>query len=345
MKMERFYANMKRFYGVVGIGLGYVGLIFLLMYGFLMYKENNQMVARGIFLEVIEEESMPIQKKMFIYFDTDKSPNNISLDEKIDWCAQDILMNEDPYRIQLDSLFRVRLSESGLPFETLVFGVNRTVAEKKPFSLFLQHATALEPVVFRKDHGKVSDIVLQGYIRISFGDFVRHSGWTVFLLGLLVVIPVGLMLYGVRSWIKRKTVPAVLPETALPSELEEEQPKAVSMNPQTVVLPNGICYDETLQKVWSEQGSQSVLLAGQKGELFSKLVKSNDYVATYEQLYGKGYKVAEKAAKQSIQTAIARLKEALKPILGIDIVSITGVGYKLEFHSILPESDDWSGQN
>ena len=226
-----------------------------------------------------------------------------------------------------------------------MFGVNRTVAEKKPFSLFLQHATALEPVVFRKDHGKVSDIVLQGYIRISFGDFVRHSGWTVFLLGLLVVIPVGLMLYGVRSWIKRKTVPAVLPETALPSELEEEQPKAVSMNPQTVVLPNGICYDETLQKVWSEQGSQSVLLAGQKGELFSKLVKSNDYVATYEQLYGKGYKVAEKAAKQSIQTAIARLKEALKPILGIDIVSITGVGYKLEFHSILPESDDWSGQN
>ena len=69
MKMERFYANMKRFYGVVGIGLGYVGLIFLLVYGFLMYKENNQMVARGIFLEVIEEESMPIQKKMFIHFD------------------------------------------------------------------------------------------------------------------------------------------------------------------------------------------------------------------------------------------------------------------------------------
>lgn len=336
---------MKRFYAYVGVLGSYVCIAALLVHLFAVYKENSVIRALSIFNDVIKEESAPIQKEMVVHFDPSLSPNDVPANDKTDWFTQHVLMKEDPYRIQLDSLFQVRLSENGLPFETLVFGVNRTVAEKKPFSLFLQHATALEPVVFRKDHGKVSDIVLQGYIRISFGDFVRHSGWTVFLLGLLVVIPVGLMLYGVRSWIKRKTVPAVLPETALPSELEEEQPKAVSMNPQAVVLPNGICYDETLQKVWSEQGSQSVLLAGQKGELFSKLVKSNDYVATYEQLYGKGYKVAEKAAKQSIQTAIARLKEALKPIPGIDIVSITGVGYKLEFHSILPESDDRSGQN
>lgn len=336
---------MKRVYAYVGVFGSYVCIAALLVHLFAVYKENSVIKASSIFQDTIKEESIPIQKEMLVHFDPSLSPNDIMFDEKANWVVQSILNGEDPYRIQLDSLFRVRLSESGLPFETLVFGVNRTVAEKKPFSSFLQHATALEPVVFRKDYGKVSDIVLQGYIRISFGDFVWHSGWTVFLLGLLVVIPVGLMLYGVRSWIKRKTVPAVLPETALPSELEEEQPKAVSMNPQTVVLPNGICYDETLQKVWSEQGSQSVLLAGQKGELFSKLVKSNDYVATYEQLYGKGYKVAEKAAKQSIQTAIARLKEALKPIPGIDIVSITGVGYKLEFHSILPESDDRSGQN
>lgn len=336
---------MKRFYAYVGVLGSYVCIAALLVHLFAVYKENSVIRALSIFNDVIKEESAPIQKEMVVHFDPSLSPNDVPANDKTDWFTQHVLMKEDPYRIQLDSLFQVRLSENGLPFETLVFGVNRTVAEKKPFSLFLQHATALEPVVFRKDHGKVSDIVLQGYIRISFGDFVRHSGWTVFLLGLLVVIPVGLMLYGVRSWIKRKTVPAVLPETALPSELEEEQPKAVSMNPQAVVLPNGICYDETLQKVWSEQGSQSVLLAGQKGELFSKLVKSNDYVATYEQLYGKGYKVAEKAAKQSIQTAIARLKEALKPIPGIDIVSITGIGYKLEFHSILPESDDRSGQN
>ena len=336
---------MKRFYAYVGVLGSYVCIAALLVHLFAVYKENSVIRALSIFNDVIKEESAPIQKEMVVHFDPSLSPNDVPANDKTDWFTQHVLMKEDPYRIQLDSLFQVRLSENGLPFETLVFGVNRTVTEKKPFSLFLQHATALEPVVFRKDHGKVSDIVLQGYIRISFGDFVRHSGWTVFLLGLLVVIPVGLMLYGVRSWIKRKTVPAVLPETALPSELEEEQPKAVSMNPQAVVLPNGICYDETLQKVWSEQGSQSVLLAGQKGELFSKLVKSNDYVATYEQLYGKGYKVAEKAAKQSIQTAIARLKEALKPIPGIDIVSITGVGYKLEFHSILSESDDRSGQN
>ena len=336
---------MKRIYTIVLSCVGYICVVVLLVHLFAVYNENNAIKASAVFEDTIKEECVPIQKEMIIHYDPSLSPNDISVGEKTDWVVQSILKSEDSYRIHLDSLFHARLTEKELPFETFVLAMSRVEAEKEPFALFLQDAVALEPVVFRKDDEKGADIVLQAYIRISFWDFVRHSGLIVFLFSLLVIIPAGLMLYGVRSWIKRKTVPAVLPETALPSELEEEQPKAVSMNPQTVVLPNGIFYDETLQKVWSEQGSQSVLLAGQKGELFSKLVKSNDYVATYEQLYGKGYKVAEKAAKQSIQTAIARLKEALKPIPGIDIVSITGVGYKLEFHSILPGSDDWSGQN
>lgn len=316
---------MKRVYVLIGVLGGYVCIAALLVHLFALYKENSMIKASSIFQDAIKEESVPIQKEMVVHYDPSLSPNDIVEDEKANWVVQSILNGEDPHRIRLDSLFRVRLSENGLPFETLVFGMNQTVAEKKQFSSFLQHATALKPVVFRKDYEKVSDIVLQGYIRISFWDFVRHSGLTVFLLGLLV--PVGLMVYGVWGWIKQKPAP-----TALLSEPEEEKPEVVSVNPQIMVLSKGIFYDETLHKVWSEQGGEPVLLTGQKGELFSKLVKAGDFFATYEQLYGKGYKAAGKSAKQSVQTAIARLKEALKPISVIDIVSIANVGYRLDFH-------------
>ena len=95
---------MKRFYAYVGVLGSYVCIAALLVHLFAVYKENSVIRALSIFNDVIKEESAPIQKEMVVHFDPSLSPNDVPANDKTDWFTQHVLMKEDPYRIQLDSL-------------------------------------------------------------------------------------------------------------------------------------------------------------------------------------------------------------------------------------------------
>lgn len=81
-------------------------ILIILEYTFIFIQKNEIVQqCQGSFQEALkkEKETFIIRKKFF--YDVQKSSDNISADEKSNWCDQFFLLSEDPNRHRLDSIF------------------------------------------------------------------------------------------------------------------------------------------------------------------------------------------------------------------------------------------------
>lgn len=106
-------------------------ILIILEYTFISIQKNEIVQqCQGSFQEALkkEKETFIIRKKFF--YDVQKSSDNISADEKSNWCDQFFLLSEDPNRHRLDSIFRQKLVENNLPitgFITCTIGETYTI--------------------------------------------------------------------------------------------------------------------------------------------------------------------------------------------------------------------------
>ena len=138
--------------------------LIMVWHGFLSCRKKIFTEASATFQDAISKEmntrlgSIPIKTNRGALLLSD----SISYEEKERWCDQDYLSLNDPNRIFLDSLFRARLADLGMETQTAV----RCKRKEKTTisytdSLFMKKATALKPVIYRKNKNIAGFLLLK----------------------------------------------------------------------------------------------------------------------------------------------------------------------------------------
>lgn len=175
--------------------------LIMIWHGFLSCRKKIFTEASATFQDAISKEmntrlgSIPIKTNRGTLLLSD----SISYEEKERWCDQDYLSLNDPNRIFLDSLFRARLADLGMETQTAV----RCKRKEKTTisytdSLFMKKATALKPVIYRKNKNIEDNIELQAFVQIPL-SFILKRADSILLFLLFYGLFVGI-LYGSYKW-------------------------------------------------------------------------------------------------------------------------------------------------
>ena len=152
--------------------------LIMVWHGFLSCRKKIFTEASATFQDAISKEmntrlgSIPIKTNRGTLLLSD----SISYEEKERWCDQDYLSLNDPNRIFLDSLFRARLADLGMETQTAV----RCKRKEKTTisytdSLFMKKATALKPVIYRKNKNIEDNIELQAFVQIPLSFILKRA--------------------------------------------------------------------------------------------------------------------------------------------------------------------------
>lgn len=164
-------------------------ILIILEYTFISIQKNEIVQqCQGSFQEALkkEKETFIIRKKFF--YDVQKSSDNISADEKSNWCDQFFLLSEDPNRHRLDSIFRQKLVENNLPitgFITCTIGETYTIPT---------HTELIKKEVYRKNKDKNQDIILKVYIDLPMIMLINRP-YTYILLAVWLICTTGVAIY------------------------------------------------------------------------------------------------------------------------------------------------------
>ena len=161
--------EMKRQISKIGIGgIASIGVIILLMlwFGNVYLNQKRKLYAefRDLFIEAMldekkQQKDIQIQKRNY---NPQRSPNDISGEEKHAWCDQIYLTMHDPNRHLLDSLFQAILQKKNIEVKTAIRYIGSgKVINSSTDSLFYKNATLLNPVVYRIDENEEKNITLQ----------------------------------------------------------------------------------------------------------------------------------------------------------------------------------------
>ena len=145
--------------------------LIMVWHGFLSCRKKIFTEASANFQDAISKEintrlgSIPIKTNRGTLLLSD----SISYD-------QDYLSLNDPNRIFLDSLFRARLADLGMETQTAV----RCKRKEKTTisytdSLFMKKATALKPVIYRKNKNIEDNIELQAFVQIPLSFVLKRA--------------------------------------------------------------------------------------------------------------------------------------------------------------------------
>lgn len=145
---------------------------------FASHQKNRQEMAYSAFIEAIqlEKDSQLKDVPKILDYKTYRSPDNIPLEEKNNWCDQWYLAGKDSNRIKLDSCFRVTLAKRNIDAQIAVHCLleGRTTYSC-PDSLYYREAEALPPVVYRLSEKPEERCELQGYVAFSFLSVLMHT--------------------------------------------------------------------------------------------------------------------------------------------------------------------------
>jgi len=177
--------EMKRQISKIGIGgIASIGVIILLMLWFgnvyLNQKRKLHAELRDLFIEAMldekkQQKDIQIQKGSY---DPQRSPNDISGEEKHAWCDQIYLTMHDPNRHLLDSLFQAILQKKNIEVKTAIRYIGSgKVINSSTDSLFYKNATLLNPVVYRIDENEEKNITLQAYVDVPIRIVLERIGW------------------------------------------------------------------------------------------------------------------------------------------------------------------------
>lgn len=191
--------EMKREIRKIGIGgITSVGVIILLMLWFgnvyLNQKKKLHAELRELFTEAMQDEKE--QQKDFQNqkgsYDPQRSPNNISGEEKYAWYDQIYLTMHDPNRHLLDSLFQAILQKKDIEAKAAIRYIgDGKVINTSTDSLFYKNATPLNPIVYRINENEEKNITLQAYVDVPIRMVLRRIGWFWVISFVVMIILVG----------------------------------------------------------------------------------------------------------------------------------------------------------
>ena len=181
------------------IGFVFIAIIVLSVLWFMdIYRSQKEKLHSEAF--IFFTEAMQKEKKQRItvrkrYYDSQKSLNDFSEEEKNAWFNQDYLANKDSNRYVLDSLFHQILLEHNIQAETAI----RCIRNGKSFdsstdSTLYEEAKFLGPIVCKKDKDAEKDITLLAYVNIPARTVLNRMGW-------FLTIPFGLLILVGLVWV------------------------------------------------------------------------------------------------------------------------------------------------
>lgn len=299
-----------------------------------------------------------------LYYDHKDSFNDISGEEKEEWCIQSYLTWRDPKRTLLDSLFQASLIEKGIQAQSAIRYIhNGDTINTWPDSLFYNEAYALPPMIYRIDTNKDNNITLQAYVKLPFTTVLTRSPliipifclWLISLAGIIGVY------YSIKN--RRKVIaltptptptpipiPAPIPAPAPPSDpVPDPIPDPVPAPTPTIqesIVP--LVQEPTI--IWTQlapdllfddkygdlqyKGEVCARLNGNSLKLFRCFIASRQL--SYEDIcidiLGRLIKDGRsKYDRDAVSSTVYRLRDSLASIPVIKIITIRNVGYELIF--------------
>lgn len=347
---------------VVGLFLTTL-LVYWVRGRFVLQQEKIQAVASQSFLKAIDKEVIK-SKNALKYFNYNfaNPSDTIPTAEKMDWCDQSYLIDHDPNRLTLDSLFQAELAKQHLDAPTAVRCLfeGKTVYSNSD-SLFCQQAIALPLVVYRLNDLPIKRCELQGYIKLSVGTVLKQIpsiGFMVLFWALSVLFvfayfyynrkrreirPINVLVADTRIDIPVETAVEDYIETPVQITVEDRIEIPVQTTVEWIKLPHDLylCKASGILKC----GEQQVSLSGNGLRLFRMFIKQNDYFLTFEDIscsvFGSKIDKDKSYDYNKIAVAIKRLRETLKKFTHVKIKTIRGKGYLLEIkpeHPSEPET-------
>ena len=189
--------DIKRLIGKEGIGRITCAMIVILLvfrFGSVYLNQEKKMHSElyVLFVEAMQDEKEQQIKRHKRNYNSQKSSNDISGEEKYSWCTQDYLTMRDPNRHYLDSLYRDILQKKNIEVKTAIRCIrNGVVITTSTDSLFYKGATPLEPIVYRIDENKENNITLQAYVDIPVWTALERIGWLWMVFFLFFILLVG----------------------------------------------------------------------------------------------------------------------------------------------------------
>lgn len=315
---------MERKRQICKIGIGgilSVGVIILLMlwFGNVYLNQEKKLHAelRELFTGAMQDEKE--QHKDFQNqkrnYDPQRSPNDISGEEKHARYDQIYLTMHDPNRHLLDSLFKVILQKKNIEAKTAIRYIgNGEVINTSTDNLFYKNATLLNPIVYRIDENEEKNITLQAYVDVPIRMVLRRIGWFwVISFVILIILAGGCGIYfnKLKEYIE-KIIKSLKESEALvvqqkielnelqakkreterinkqqlemiekkQAELLVSQNKIKSLFPKQkidwIILPCGVLFDEKHGVIRLENG-KPVSLKNTPLKLFCCFIKAEDY--------------------------------------------------------------------
>lgn len=299
--------------------IGSLGTLLLVLIGVHCFRQYRQEVKDRAFQSFQTVVSKEYDFIDFFYggYDPRKSPNDISKQEKDDWCFQVFFIVTNPGRSRLDSLFREEMAKQNLPVWTAIrctYGdrIIQTCTTEE-----LQQAIALPEIHFQKDYDPEQLITLQAYIRLPLGTLLNHP-YPYILSGVWLVGCMLLVLY------RKKTCPTTQVSETTPSQQPEEM--------QGMPVWENICFCESTGILKNK--THETRLKPQQAAYFQLMLQSPDHIATFAQIGQQIYhhnqdNPINESDKQRIAQAIARLRKDLEPF-SLEIKSLYNIGYQLK---------------
>lgn len=315
-----------------------------------------------LFKQILQIEKELQIKRQFVYYDHNDSFNDVSKEEKIEWCDQDYLTYRNPNRSILDSLFQASLIEKNIQAQSAIRYIhNGDTINTCPDNHIYREAYALPSIVYRKDTNKDNNITLQAYVKLPFTTVLTRSPliipvFCLWLISLAVII-------GVYYYImnRRKVIaPALaLAPTATPISIPVSA-QAPPSDPVPVPVPDPVPAP-TIQEsivplvqeptiIWTQlapdllfddkygdlqyKGEVCARLNGNSLKLFRCFIASRQL--SYEDIcidiLGRLIKDGRsKYDRDAVSSTVYRLRDSLALIPVIKIITIRNVGYEMIF--------------
>lgn len=319
-----------------------------------------------LFKQILQIEKELQIKRQLGYYDHNDSFNDISGEEKDEWCIQNYLTWRDPNRTLLDSLFQVSLIEHGIQAQSAIRYIHSgDTINTCPDSHIYEEAYALPPMIYRIDTNKDNNITLQAYVKLPFTTVLTRSPLIIPVFCLWLISLAGII--GVYSSIRnrRKVIaPAPTPTpTPAPTPTPTPAPTPAPIPIPTPDPPSDPVPDPTptIQEsivplvqeptiIWTQlapdllfddkygdlqyKGEVCARLNGNSLKLFRCFIASRQL--SYEDIcidiLGRLIKDGRsKYDRDAVSSTVYRLRDSLALIPVIKIITIRNVGYEMIF--------------
>lgn len=285
--------------------------------------------ARYAFTHAIDQEKHQYISRIEIYYNNNNSPNDISGEEKKNWCDQAYFFSTDSTRHRLDSLFRNEMLKVNAHTVTAIGykynGKNYHSLDEK----FIRKATLIQEYKYRKDYNNISDITLRAYIYTPLYILILNNIYTYILLCVLLFPIAYLFYYRYKKANYSKGI-------TVTDEAETNNGDAIHITQRKykttkwVQIYEGYYWDGEHNIL--RYKNKNVMLNGKAIRIFHAFITKEDFFLFHHDIY-KIYnlKVESPETKDKVYYLIKSLKESLSEI-NINIESVRGKGYKLSFN-------------